>query len=163
MAETEAHSIFRRWLDALSRLDYAALQELVHPEYVEEWPQSAERIRGFAAFRAVLEHYPGGVRPLALDDASARLVGDEERWVLTPGYTVLPLAGPGTYTTIFRNRYPDDSIWFILSVFQLRDGLMWRRTTYFAPEFEPPEWRRGFVELMPRGDRGDGPSSGIGE
>jgi hypothetical protein len=38
----------------------------------------------------------------------------------------------------------------VISFFRVRDGRISRRTTYFAPEFEPPEWRAGFTELIPR-------------
>jgi hypothetical protein len=33
---------------------------------------------------------------------------------------------------------------------EIRDGRIYRGETYFAPEFEPPEWRRDFVEIVPR-------------
>ena len=79
---------------------------------------------------------------------SFALIGDEERWAVTPGYTVLPLAGGGSYTAFTRTRYPDGSIWYVINIFRLRDGRIWRATTYFAPEFPAPEWRAHLVERV---------------
>jgi ketosteroid isomerase-like protein len=38
--------------------DSRAVGALLHDDYVLEWPQSSERIRGRANFAAVNEHYP---------------------------------------------------------------------------------------------------------
>jgi hypothetical protein len=156
MADRGGRQIFERFVAALAKGDFVELEDLLHPEYVEYFPQSGERLRGFAAFRAMLERFPGGLRAdVGLAGAKPVVLGDEERWVLTPGYTVVPLAGPGTYTGTVRVRYPDDSIWHVVALFELRDGRIWKRTTYFAPEFEPPEWRRDLVDVLPRDSGSD--------
>ncbi|HUG47124.1 MAG TPA: nuclear transport factor 2 family protein [Candidatus Limnocylindria bacterium] len=139
--------VLTAFLQALGAQDFATLEHLIHPDYVGEYPQSRERFRGFAAFRAQLEQYPGGPPPEAqtgLEDAL--LLGGEDRWVITPGYTVLPLAGPDRYTAVVRTVYPDGAAWHIVTIVDLRDGLIHRSTTYFAPEFEAPEWRQGLTE-----------------
>ena len=141
---------FRRYASAIAELDYTALEQMIHADYVGEYPQSGERFRGFAAFRAQLEHYPGGLPATRADDPRTKVVGDEERWAITPGYTVLPLAGPERYTTVSRTSYPDGSRWWVVSILTLRDGKVAHAETYFAPEFEPPEWRKGMVEIVPR-------------
>lgn len=143
---------FSRFTSAMNNLDFQELEQLVHPDYVGDYPQSGERFRGFAAFRAQLERYPGGLLSGATDERRARVVGDDERWVITPGYTVLPLAGPERYTTIVRTRYPDGSMWHVVSIVQLRDGRITASETYFAPEFERPEWRRDMTEIIPSDD-----------
>jgi hypothetical protein len=78
------------------------------------------------------------------------LIGDEERWAISPGYTVLPLTGPERYTTLARTRYPDGSLWWIVAIVELKDAKIYRSETYFAPDFDPPEWRKGMVEIGPR-------------
>ena len=65
---------------------------------------------------------------------------------------VLPLAGPEQYTTIARATYPDQSKWWVITIVELKDGKIYRADSYFAPDFEPPEWRRDFVEIVPRED-----------
>lgn len=144
--------LFRRFVAAMNDLDFETLEAIVDPEYVGYYPQSRERFRGFAAFRAQLERYPGGLQAGAADPAGARVVGDDERWVITPGYTVLPLAGPERYTTVVRMRYPDGTMWHVISIVQVRDGRIAASETYFAPEFEAPDWRRDLVEILPPGD-----------
>jgi hypothetical protein len=46
--------------------------------------------------------------------------------------------------------FNDGSRWWVVSIVTLKDGLVWHAETYFAPEFEPPEWRKGMVEILPR-------------
>ncbi len=146
----ETRQFFRRYIQAIAEHDYAALEQMIHADYVGEYPQSGERFRGFAAFRAQLENYPGGAPASSYDDPKTRILGDEERWAISPGYTVLPLAGPERYTTVSRAPYPDGSRWWVVSILTLKDGKIAHAETYFAPEFEPPEWRRDMVEVLPR-------------
>lgn len=137
---------FVRYAEAIARLDYDTLAEMVHPEFVGDYPQSGERIRGFAAMRAQLENYPGGLAGGDLPRAKAKVVGAEERWAISPNYTVLPLSGPERYTTIARAHYPDGSHWWVLAIVELKDQMIYRAETYFAPDFEAPDWRRDITE-----------------
>lgn len=141
---------FTRYVRAIAVLDIATLEQMIHPDFVGFYPQSGERFHGFAAMRAQLENYPGGLRGSELPLAAAKIVGAEERWAITPGYTVLPLAGPERYTTIARAQYPDGSRWWVVSIVELREGKIYRGETYFAPDFEQPEWRRPYAEIVPR-------------
>jgi hypothetical protein len=149
MAESK-QEFFRRYVEAIAGLDFAALEAMIHADYVGEYPQSGERFRGFAAFRAQLEQYPGGLPATRFDDAKTKILGEEERWVISPGYTVLPLSGPERFTTVSRAPYPDGSLWWVVSIITLKDDKVWHAETYFAPEFDPPEWRKGIVEVVPR-------------
>lgn len=141
---------FRRYIKAIAERDFDALGQMIHPDYIGEYPQSGERFRGFAAFRFQLEHYPGGLPAAETDDPNTKILGAEERWAISPGYTVLPLAGPERFTSVSRAPYPDGSNWWVVSILTLKDGKVAHAETYFAPEFEPPEWRKGIVEIVPR-------------
>lgn len=143
---TSGREALTEFLRALGAQDYSTIGRLLHADYVGEYPQSRERFHGYAAFRTQLEHYPGGAPPNQNDVAEAVFVGGEDRWVITPGYTVLPLAGPDRYTAVMRVIYPDGSPWHVITIVDMRDGLIYRSTTYFAPEFDQPEWRRGLTE-----------------
>ena len=142
---------FRRYVQAIAARDFAALERMIHPDYVGEYPQSGERFKGFAALKFQLEQYPGGLPASDFDEARTKVLGEEERWAISPGYTVLPLSGPERFTTVSRAPYPDGSEWWVVSIITLKDGKVWHAETYFAPEFDPPEWRKGVVELVPRG------------
>src|SRR5436190_5810048 len=141
---------FKRYMQAIGDQDFATLESMIHPEYTADYPQSGERFRSFAAFRFQLEHYPGGLVDQRYDDKASKVLGEEERWAISPGYTVLPLTGPDRFTTVSRAPYPDGSRWWVVSILTMKDDKIWHAETYWAPEFEPPEWRRGIAEIVPR-------------
>ena len=149
MSETK-QEFFRRYVNAIAERDFELLETMVHPEYVGEYPQSGERFHGFQALRFQLEQYPGGLPAARFDDSRTKILGEEERWAISPGYTVLPLNTPERFTTVSRSPYPDGSIWWVVSILTLKDDKVWHAETYFAPEFDPPEWRKGIVEIVPR-------------
>lgn len=146
MAATEPRAVFEAFLRAVNNRDTAALQDLLHPDYVETYPQSGERTRGAANLQAIVEHYPGGYE----DGGRKRLVGTEDRWVMTPLFTLLRIEGAGdTFTGVQKARYPDGTDWHVVSIGEVRDGRVWRVETFFAPAFEAPEWRSAWVEVEP--------------
>ncbi len=132
---------------AMNTQDWDALEALTHPEYVEEYPQSGERIRGRANVRAILENYPGGLVKGRVH--SSAVYGAEDRWLVAPNFSVVRVTGTGdVYTAVISANYPDDSHWFIVSLFRMTDGMTRSATTYFAPDFPAPDWRAGFVERV---------------
>jgi hypothetical protein len=136
----------REILEAYSKAlpdDLDALDALRHPDFVEEWPQSGETIRSAANMRSIQEHYPG----TPSQGSTLRVVGSEDRWVMSPSYTMLRIEGTGdVYTCLWRAKYPDDAIWHIASIIELKDHKVWRATTLFAQDFEAPAWRAAWVE-----------------
>ncbi len=77
-----------------------------------------------------------------------RAQASDEHRVIAPLFTVVRVQGRGDAgTTTLRARYPDGSVWWIVVIYELRDGRIARSTSFFAPEFEAPEWRAPFVEL----------------
>ena len=132
-----------------------ALRALAHPGFEDLYPQSGEHTIGVENLIAIIGSYPGGVEPLGRD----RIVGGEERFVRTPVFTMIRVAGEGdNFVGISRARYPDGSHWMILNVGEIRDGLVYRTESYFAPYFDPAPWRSGMVEVQPR--PGDGGTAG---
>ena len=92
--------------------------------------------------RAIDEHY---VSQLA--GGPVRIVGSEDRWVLGPNFNAIRIEGTGdVYTVVFRAIYPDQKLWYVVSILQLKHSKIWRATTYFAEAFEAPEWRSQWVE-----------------
>ena len=144
--------VFQRWLEAIQRRDMDMLRALAHPEFQDFYPQSGELTVGVEKLIAIIQGYPGGVQALGRD----RLVGGEERFARTPIFTMVRIDGEGdNFTGISRARYPDGSHWMILNIGEIRDGLVYRTESYFAPYFDPAPWRSGLVEVRPRpGDGG---------
>ena len=136
--------IARRYAVAVAAFDYATQEALRHPGWVCEWPQSGERITSSADMRAIGEHYPGG----HWDSVERRTVGSGDEYVVTPSGTLMKIAGAGdVWTSEWVSRYPDGVSWFIVVIIVLRDGRVYRETTYWALPFPPPDWRRQWVQL----------------
>ena len=95
----------------------------------------------------MMEHRPGLTPDSGPDLASVRAKASDEHRVLAPLFTVVRVQGRGDAgTTWLRSRYPDGSWWWMIVVYELRDGRIARSTSFFAPQFEAPEWRAPFVE-----------------
>lgn len=142
--------LIARYIQALHDQDFETIATCQHRDYLEDYPQSGERIRGSANFRAILDNYPGGLAGDA-DRSTDRVIGGEDRWMISPTFTMVRLSGAGDmHTAIVKLRYPDGSTWYMVSIYEIRDGLIAKATSFFAPLFEPPEWRRAWVELVAR-------------
>jgi hypothetical protein len=146
MAEESNEGIVRRYLAAHLAHDFETIARLRDPEWMTEWPQSRERVRGDANDRAIMEHWPEGL-PMA--SAEYRLAGAEDRWVMTPAFTVVRVVGEGdVWWFEGTGSYPDGSTWFVVGMLQLRARRLLRETWYFAPPLPAPEWRSAWVEDM---------------
>jgi ketosteroid isomerase-like protein len=147
-AEDRGRDLIARYVKALHDGDFETIARCQHPDFVEDYPQSGERIVGSANFRSILENYPGGLVGEA-DASGDRVVGGDDRWMVTPTFTMVRVSGAGDiHTAIVKLRYPDGATWFMVALLELRDGLIAKATTFFAPFFDPPEWRREWIELV---------------
>lgn len=115
------------YFEALTRGDYDAAFRDVTDDFVQDWPQSGERLRGREACLNVYRNYPGGGPKTAI----RRVTGGGDTFVveLDYDYAGKPVKG--------------------VTIFEMRDGRIARETDYFADPFEPPEWRAQWVEPMP--------------
>jgi hypothetical protein len=132
--------------EVMAKNDWDNLGRWVHPDVVWEYPQSRERFRGLANVRAQWENFPGrGLGPPQLEE----VIGGTA-YALTPSYTLIDVEGSGDRgTAIVRVRYPDESLWWVLNVYELRDGLIGHSRSYFAPDFQAPDWRAPYREPEP--------------
>jgi hypothetical protein len=137
------------YLRALHEQDFEAIASLQHPDFVEDYPQSGERIRGRRNWRSIIEHYPGGLQGEP-DVSEDRVIGGEDRWILGPTFTMVRLSGEGDmHTAILKLRYPDKSEWYMVALMEIRDGMIHRATTFFAPTLDAPDWRAQWIEPIP--------------
>jgi hypothetical protein len=148
MPESSSRELIARYIQAIHDQDRETIAACQHPDFVEDWPQSGERIRGTANHRAIMANYPGGLEGDA-DLIADRIIGGEDRWLMSPGFTMVRTTGErDPHTAILILRYPDGSRWYMVSIVEVRDGLIAKATSFFAPFFEPPEWRRQWVEAI---------------
>lgn len=134
MGEAENRATVERLQQLLEAGDMAALgraqQELTADDFVQEWPQSGERIRGRDNARAVDEHY-------------AEATGTK------PAFRLRRIVGGGAAWTIEGSiDYGDGTPVSYVGVVELRDGKIARQTEYFGNPFPAPAWRAQWVEPM---------------
>jgi hypothetical protein len=107
----------------------ALILEFGTDDFVEEWPQSGERITRENTLK-LAEHYPemSGTKPTF---AYKRMLGGGNTFVIE-----------GTID------YGDGIPVSYVGIGELREGKVAKMTEYFANPFEAPAWRAPFVERM---------------
>jgi len=136
--------IVQSYARAAAELDLETMTRLRHPDWMVMWPQSGERVMSSESFAEIIKNYPGG----AAKTEVARIVGGEDRWIVTASNTVVRVAGTGdAWWGEWRITYPDGQVYDCVDLIELREGKVWRETVYWAPPFDAPDWRRPFVEL----------------
>jgi hypothetical protein len=137
--------VVERYVRAIVENDADEAERLRDPSWSADWPLSAERVVGSANFRAIQDHYPGG-RPTA---RIQRLIGLEDRWVMTPANTVIRVAGSGDHWWFeYLMRYPDGIDYSCVSLLELRSGKVFREIVYWAVPYEAPAWRAEWTEPL---------------
>ena len=135
--------VVRRYGTASAAADLEALAALRHSDWQVTWPQSGERVHGNEAFAEIVRNYPGGTPRTTL----SRIIGAEDRWVVTAGNTILRVVGSGDFWWAeWQVTYPDGAMYLCVNLIELRDGLVARETVYWAAPFDAPAWRAPWVE-----------------
>jgi ketosteroid isomerase-like protein len=125
MDEGTARALVERFWRAMGTNDWSAAGALLHDDFVLEWPQSGERLRGRESFVAVNAHYPAA-GPWRF--TVHRVVAEADRAVSDVGVTDGAVVARA------------------VSFFELRDGLVWRMTEFWPDPFPPAGWRARWVE-----------------
>jgi len=107
--------------------DFYAAAQLLHEDYILEWPQSGERIRGWQNFAAVNTAYP--------------VAG---KWT----FEINHIAADGdlvvTDVSVSDGRRHDRCITFST----VRDGRIWKQVEFWPESFDAPAWRTQWVEKI---------------
>jgi ketosteroid isomerase-like protein len=144
-AQRSNEEVVREYAAAAAANDLEALARLRDADWTVEWPQSGERVRGSDRFAAVVEHYPGGTPRATV----TRVVGGEDRWILSPSNTVMRVSGGGDHWWAeWLMAYPDGVTYNCIDLIELRDGRVYRESVYWARPFEAPPWRAPWVERV---------------
>ena len=107
--------------------DFKRAGELLHDNYILEWPQSGERIRGRANFVAVNENYPA-----------------HGRWEFTVNHILAE--GDNVVSDV---SVTDGVVQARVITFStVRDGRSLRQTEFWPDPFEPAAWRTQWVEAI---------------
>jgi hypothetical protein len=127
MADADVRAVAEAFWAAVGAGDWDGAARNLHPDFVQEWPQSGERIRGAANALAINRNFPGGMP--SMTQRGTVVAGD--------------LAVMQTELT-----YADGSRYVGVSLMEFRDGLIVKETDYFAEPFAAPQWRAQWVERM---------------
>jgi len=131
MAGTD--ELARAFETALRSNDMGAMTKLLHehgsPDFVQEWPQSGERLN--------MEN------SIKLFESYGESTGQE------PAFTYKRMIGGGDVFVVEGTiDYGDGVPVSYVGIGELRDGKVVKMTEYFANPFEAPEWRKDYVERM---------------
>jgi limonene-1,2-epoxide hydrolase len=125
MAEHDNRDVVERYLKVFERGDLDAAANFLHDDYVEEYPQSGERIRGKQNWLSIVKAYPN--LPKMID------------YSLEVGGALCVLEATLEY---------DSNRVYVCEIFEVRDGKLKRAREYFGEPFEAPQWRAQWVERM---------------
>ena len=143
MTDANHREILGGFAEIMRTHDWDRLGDYLTEDIVWEYPQSGERFRGISNIRAQFENYPD----LKPGTTLLEEVITNTTYALTPTYTLVMVDGGGDRgTALKRVRYPDGSRWWAVNIYELRDGKVAHSRSFFAPEFEPPDWRAPFRE-----------------
>lgn len=123
----ETRRLVERYWQMMNINDWEAVGALLHDEYVLDWPQSGERIRGRANFAAVNANYPAA-----------------GPWHFTVLQLVAHEHGAASEVTVTAPSISTP----VVSFFEVRDGTIWRMREYWPDPFEAATWRAAWVERM---------------
>lgn len=125
MESLENRHLVEQFWAAMQANDWQAAGTFLHDDYVLEWPQSNEIIRGRSNFIAVNQHYPAA-----------------GRWRFGVNRTVADAATVVTDVSVTDGEQTGRAITFS----EIRDGLIVRQTEYWPDPFGAPTWRAKWVE-----------------
>lgn len=129
---TEQQPMTRQFEEAMRSGDMDAGMKFVWDnaadDFIREWPQSGELIRGVENDRAIMDSYEGSTGT-------------------APKYTHGRILGEGNVRVVLGEiDYGDGTPVQMVSIAELRGDKIARMTDYFASPFPAPEWRKKWVE-----------------
>ena len=127
MDERDAGQVAEKLWKALQAGDWETAGNYLHDDFLQEWPQSGERIIGRNNAIAIERSFPGGLPTMRF----RRTLADGNLAVLEVELI-----------------YADGSRYLGVCIIELRDGKVLRETDYYAQPFQAPEWRAQWVERM---------------
>lgn len=124
MADGTRHLVERYW-ELMNSNDFRAVGGLLHDDFVLDYPQSNERIRGRENNTRLNQDYPSP-GPWRFDVDRLLVTGDQ-------AVSDVQVHGAEVHMRV-------------ISFFEARDGLIWHMTEYWPDQFEAPASRAHLVE-----------------
>lgn len=127
MSRADNQRLVEQFWATMETNDFRAAGQLLHDDYVLDWPQSGERIRGRDNFAAINENYPAA-----------------GRWRFTVHRLIADDNGVVTEVTVTDGAIAGRAITFS----EVQDGKIIRQSEYWPDPFEAPDWRAEWVERV---------------
>jgi limonene-1,2-epoxide hydrolase len=127
VSDEEGKQIVEQFWLAMQSNDFKAAAKYLHDDYVLEWPQSGERIRGPANFVAINENYPAHGR---WNFNVQRILADGNQVVSDVSVTDGVISGR------------------VITFSTIQDGKISYQLEFWPDPFEPATWRANWVERM---------------
>ena len=126
MSQSSKRVVEQFW-EAMQSNDFRAAGDFLHEEYMLEWPQSGERVRGRENFVAINEQYPAHGR---WEFTIHRILAEGNEVVSDVDVT----------DGVIRGR--------VITFSKIGDGKILRQTEFWPDPFEPADWRAPWVEKI---------------
>ena len=123
----ESKQIVTKFWATMQTNEFQAVAELLHDDYILEWPQSGERVRGRANFVAINQNYPAQGR---WEFTVHRILSDRDQVISDVGVTDGVIQGR------------------VITFSTIRDGKIIHQIEFWPDPFEPAAWRAKWVERM---------------
>jgi len=117
--------ILKNFWATMETNDFYAASQLLHDEYVLEWPQSGERIVGRDNFAAVNTNYPA-----------------EGKWHFTINQILREGDLVVTDVSVADGKITGRAITFST----IRDEKIWKQIEFWPDPFEAPAWRAQWIQ-----------------
>jgi ketosteroid isomerase-like protein len=117
--------VVEQFWKAMQSNDFSAVGELLHEEYLLEWPQSGERVRGRENFVAINENYPAHGR---WEFTVHRILAEGDEVVSDVDVT----------DGVIRGR--------VITFSRIQDGKILHQTEFWPDPFKAADWRSEWVE-----------------
>jgi hypothetical protein len=125
VSESENRNAVERFFKAADAQDWTTMRDFYHPDAIEEWPQSGERLVGLDNIMAVNENYPSH-----------------------PGLQVRRILGAGNLVIGEAELDYSGTTYNLVSIFEFGAGKIKREVDYFCEPFEAEAWRAEWVEKI---------------
>jgi ketosteroid isomerase-like protein len=125
MSEERNQAVVERLWQLMDARDFVGVGALLHDDFICDWPQTNERIRGRDNFVAINAAYPGEWR-ITIEQILCR--GDQ------------------VVTDVIMEW--ERQIERVVSFFEVRDGLIMKEIDYFPQPYDAPSWRYRWVERI---------------
>ena len=126
MTARKNRKTIEKFVDCLNNHNMEDFYELFHDDYIEEYPQSGERIRGKDNLRKVYENFKD------LPEVKA--------------YSLECSGNLGVLEMLLD--YPQGGTYNACEIIKFKNGKITHLKAYFAQPFEAADWRSEWVEMM---------------